>query len=88
MNEKMNKEWVLFHLKESKEAIGKMISEIETDPEYEYGNYLVDMGHLYHHINIAWNSRNATNNQVEPGTHEDFHKWNQFPADLPMLELW
>jgi len=83
----MNKEWILFHLKDSKEAMELLISEIQTDPEYEYGNYLVHMGHIYHHLNTAWNSRNATNDQVQPGTDEDFNKWQQFPTDLPMLGL-
>jgi hypothetical protein len=87
MDEKMNKDWVLFHLKESKEAIARIILTIESEPGYEYGNYVVDMGHLYHHLNTAWNSRNATKEQIEPGTDYDFDKWSQFPTDLPMMKV-
>ena len=87
MNEKMNKDWVLYHLKKSKESIESVISEIESNPEYEYGNYVVDMGYLYHHLNIAWNSRIATKEQIEIGKNDDFPKWNQFPRDLPLKEL-
>jgi hypothetical protein len=85
MNEKMNKDWVLFHLKESKDAIEGIIAEIESDPEYEYGNYVVGMGHLYHHVNTAWNARNATKEQVNTGAPTDFKKWSQFPSDLPEI---
>lgn len=87
MSENLNKSWVLFHLKEAKSSLEDMISEIESDLEYEYGNYVVDMGHIYHHLNTAWNSRSATKEQIEPGTDEDFNKWNKFPTDLPMMEL-
>lgn len=87
MDEKMNKEWVLSNLKESKEAIENIISEIKTDPEYEYGNYVVDMGHVYHHLNFAWNSRNATEEQARACTHENFKKWGRLPMDLPMMDF-
>jgi len=53
----MNKEWILFNLKEDHEELIRMIQEIERDPEYDFGEYSVHMEHLYHHINTAWNSR-------------------------------
>ena len=35
----MNKDWVLFHLKEALEEIENTIKDIEKDLEYEYGDY-------------------------------------------------
>ncbi len=53
----MNKEWIIFHLKEALEEIERTIKDIETDPDYDFGEYSVAMTHLFHHINTAWNSR-------------------------------
>ena len=80
----MNKENVLFHLGEALESLQDMIQEINSDPEYEYGNYLVDMMHLYHHINTAWNAQNISSHEAEHFTEEDFYKWRQFPVDIPL----
>ena len=80
----MNKAWVLFNLKEALEELKRTIKEIESDPEYDFGQYLVAMEHLYHHINTAWNSRNSTNQEDEECSESNFAKDRQFPSDLDM----
>ncbi len=81
----MNKDYALFHLREAQETIGKLISEIGSDPEYEYGNYVVDKSHIYHHVNSAWNGRDATPREADVCSDEDFQRWRQFPTDLEIL---
>jgi hypothetical protein len=85
--DEMNKVRIFFHLKDSKDALERLINEMESDPGYDYGNYIVDMRHIYHHLNTAWNSRDASNKQVRPVTDQDFNKWQHFPTDLPMFDL-
>lgn len=80
----MNKGNVLFHLGEALEAMQKLIQEIESNSNYESGNYLVDMTHLYHHLNNAWNAQNISSHEAENLTDEDFYKWRQFPEDIDM----
>jgi hypothetical protein len=40
---------------------------------------------MYHHLNSAWNGRNATDEQWRECTDEDYQKWQKFPQDLPMI---
>ncbi|MCU0365571.1 MAG: hypothetical protein MUE93_07920 [Ignavibacteriaceae bacterium] len=78
----MNKEWVLFNLKEAQEELNRTISEIENEESYDVGEFVVAMGHLYHHLNTAWNSQKATNEQVKVNSEIDFFNWRQFPKDI------
>jgi hypothetical protein len=84
----MNRDWVKFHLGEAREAIEQTLLELEADPEYDDSEFWVSMQHLYHHINTAWNARNASAGEVEPVKEADFNQWSRFPTDLPMLGNW
>ena len=83
----MNRDWVLFHLGEASEELSKTIHAMKEAPDYDYGAFLVAMQHLYHHLNTAWNSRDASPDQVRTESDEDFGRWSQFPDDLPMMGL-
>jgi len=78
----MNRDWVLFNLREAIEELTRTISEIEATPDYGYGEFSVAMQHLYHHLNTAWNARDATPDQVATCTETDFQMWRQFPVDI------
>jgi hypothetical protein len=80
----MNKDYVLFHLREAAEELDTSIHEMETDPEYEFGNFLVAMTHLYHHVNTAWNARDASQEQTDSCSDDDFRRWRQFPEDIDL----
>ena len=82
----MNKEFILFNLKEAKESIENIIQYIENQEDYcnDDGYYIVDMQHLFWHINTAWNARNSSPKDSEECTEENFEKWNEFPTDLIM----
>ena len=82
----MNRDQILHHLKEARDAIDTTIGAIQADAEYEFGNYWVDMQHIYHHINTAWNSRDASPTEIAASTDADFTRWSALPADLPMME--
>ena len=80
----MNKEWVLFHLKEALDEIEDTVKNIETEPEYDDPEFWVAMTHLYHHINTAWNSRQCSEQEAEESTESNFSNWRQFPTDIDM----
>jgi hypothetical protein len=80
----MNRDFVLFHLREALEEIERTIKEIERDAEYEDGDLMPAMTHLYEHVNTAWNARDASQERAEACSEEDFAAWNQFPGDLPI----
>jgi hypothetical protein len=83
----MNRDWVLFHLAEAADALRQAIEEISDTPDYGDPEFAVDMQHIYHHINTAWNSRNSDPSDVEPGSDALFTAWSQLPVDLEMMAL-
>ena len=76
----MNKDYVLYNLGEAQEALGQLIADMKSDPEYDYGEYIVDMGHVYHHLNTAWNARDSSKAVADQCSEEDFYRWRQFPS--------
>jgi hypothetical protein len=80
----MNKNFVSWNLEEATEAISAILTALKDDAEYDYPEYWVDMRHLYDHINVAWNARDATEEQATACKAEDYNRWGQLPQDLPM----
>jgi hypothetical protein len=81
----MNQELILFHLREAKEELGQTIDQIAADSSYDYGEFLVAMSHLYHHLNTAWNGRDASPERHYAHDKVDFHAWRKFPDIDEML---
>jgi hypothetical protein len=82
----MNREWVLHHLSEAHEELTNAINEIREHPEYESGEFFAAMSHLYHHLNTAWNGREATEAQTRELSRADFKRWSAFPTDIAIFE--
>ena len=76
----MNKDYVLYNLEHAHKALAALIADMKSDPEYEYGNYIVDIAHVYHHVNTAWNARDASKAAADECSEEDFFRWRQFPS--------
>jgi len=57
------------------------MEEMASDPEYDYGNYVVDMQHIYWHINSAWNGRDFDSTSAEL-TDKMYEAFIQSPADM------
>jgi hypothetical protein len=83
----VNRDYVLYNLREAKEDLERTINELQSDPQYEYGDFVVAMSHLYLHINTAWNARNSTKTQSEECSEADFNRWRQFPDPVDLLLL-
>ena len=79
----MNKDYVLFNLREAQEELEQMIRAL-GEADYDNGDYVVAMTHLYHHVNTAWNARDASRERAEACSEEDFRQWRQFPADIDL----
>jgi hypothetical protein len=80
----MNREHTLFHLREAAEELERTIRQIDVEPEYDYGEFLVAMQHLYHHLNTAWNARDASPERVAVASGADFFRWRQFPREIEL----
>ncbi len=75
----MNLHTILSHLKEAKEELDNTIEEIENNKDYDYVEFVVAMSHLYHHLNTAWDSRDATSQEADECSEENFKRWRTFP---------
>ncbi len=79
----MEKDYAIFNLTEAKDAIEQLLSEMQSDADYDIGNYQVDMQHIYWHINSAWNGKgfNMTSDTLTDALYESFI---QYPTDLTL----
>lgn len=69
---------LMYELEDAKEHLSNLISEIESDSEYEEANLRIDLGHIYSHLNRAWHRRNKTEDISEA----EWVEASQFPRDL------
>ena len=83
----MNREWVLFHLKEAAEELDRTIEDIQRDPGYDHAQFWPAMQHLYHHLNTAWNARDASPDEVAGESDGLFNRWSRYPDDLPTMTV-
>jgi hypothetical protein len=81
----VNRDYVLYNLREAQEELERTIRELEKDSDYDFGEFVVAMSHLYLHINTAWNARDATKSQAEKCSEADFDKWRRFPDPQELL---
>jgi hypothetical protein len=80
-----NRSVVLFHLREAADQLKQTIQELEGSGDYGTEEFQVDMGHLYHHLNTAWNGRDQTDGQHANCTDEDFKRFRVFPAESELF---
>ena len=83
----MNKEFILFNLREAQEELDRTIKELDVDPEYGEPELSVAMMHLYHHVNTAWNARNSTPEASDECSDEDFNRWGRHPSDIQLMKV-
>lgn len=77
----MNRNVVLFHLREAVEQLNETIRNLSSDQDYVAEEFEVEMGHVYHHLNTAWNGRTQTDEQFRQCTNEDFARFRKFPKE-------
>lgn len=69
---------LMYELDDAKEHLTKLIANLESAPEYDETDYKVDLGHIYSHLNRAWNGRNNSQDISET----EWSAASQFPTDL------
>jgi hypothetical protein len=81
----MNRKAVVLHLKEAKEELDKTILQLENNRRFGAESLLVSMSHLYHHLNTAWNGREASAERHRECSQRDFDRWRKFPRNADLL---
>jgi hypothetical protein len=81
----MNRDAIIFHLREAKEELDRTITRVGGDSSFDFSEFQVAMSHLYHHLNTAWNGRDASRERHRDCAQSDFDTWRKFPADADLL---
>jgi len=79
----MNKHHIQFQLSEAMEQLQETLSSFKNK-EISEVQLQLDMEHLYHHLNTAWNARNATVQETNECSENNFAKWRTFPDDIDL----
>lgn len=72
-------EWaaLMYELEDAKEHLERLISDLESEPEYDEPNLRIDLGHVYSHLNRAWHRRNLKSDFND----KEWSEASQFPTD-------
>jgi len=75
--------WTLLvdELEEANEQLINLISEFNTQPVFDEIDFRMHLGHIYSHLNRAWNRRNREADL--PG--DVWEKASQFPPDVDIV---
>jgi len=73
-------EWagLMYELDDLKDHLESLINVMNENGEIQKEEYRIQIGHLYAHLNRAWNSRNATSDEVE----NNIEMFTKFPKDI------
>jgi len=80
----MNRDYVLFHLAEAAESLTEVVESVTSDPTYDRAELAVNLKHVYHHLNTAWNARDVSKKHAKECSEQDFYTWRVFPKDMDM----
>jgi hypothetical protein len=69
---------LLYELEDAQEHLGKLIDKMSAKGEIDEIEYQINLGHIYSHLNRAWNSRNRTFEEND----NQFEVESQFPKDI------
>ena len=81
----MNKAWITSNIDEAVEQLQETLKNLAEDSEYDYGDFVVEMSHAFHHLNTAWNSQSKSEAEVAESTEADFYNWRRFPTNEDLL---
>jgi len=74
-------EWALlmYELDDAREHLGALTREMTDASDFTEEDYRIQLGHIYAHLNRAWNTRDRTGTEH---TDETFHDSSRFPKDI------
>ncbi len=68
----------MYELEDAQEHLAGLISHVSRDPDYDEADLRVELGHIYSHLNRAWNGRNSK----EGLSGKDYDIACEFPNDI------
>jgi hypothetical protein len=71
---------VAFELDEAAEHLRDLAHRVSASPGYGDPEFRIDLGHVYAHLNRAWNRRHSS---ADSPSADEFEAWSRFPTDVP-----
>ena len=73
-------EWagLMYELEDAREHLAALIVDIEKDLEFDETDLRIQLGHVFSHLNRAWNRRDLNRNFSD----EEWTLASKFPNDL------
>jgi hypothetical protein len=80
VNDKNYVSWamMMYELSDAHEHLGELIQEMNREDSFDETDFRVQLGHVYAHLNRAWNGRNDT----DAVNTEQREARSQMPVDL------
>jgi hypothetical protein len=74
-------EWALlmYELDDAKEHLETLMREMTDRANFAEEDYRIQLGHIYSHLNSAWNMRDRLGTEW---TDEQFEEFRRFPQDI------
>ena len=69
---------LMYDLDDAKEDLESLLTQMQNDPEFDEECFRVRLGHVYWHLNRAWNRRTVADDLLE---NNDANA-GRFPDDL------
>jgi hypothetical protein len=71
---------LVYELEDAKDHLVRLIDEMAREGAIDPEGFAVDLGHIFAHLNRAWNGRNDPN--YHEWTQDEREHRSQFPSDL------
>ena len=73
--------WIIArNIREAREELQKLERQLSSRPPVGEIELQIGLEHAYHHLNVAWNARSASNTRYANLTNRDFNRWSRFPT--------
>jgi|GEM_PF-3231412 len=75
----MNWRCIRHDLVEARDQLNEIIAKVDAGDVPCEADYLVNIQHAFHHLNVAWNARRSSLAKYQGMTIRDFNRWHKFP---------
>jgi hypothetical protein len=55
----------MYDLDDAREDLESLLAQMQDDPAFDEACFRIRLGHIYWHLNRAWNCRNVLDDQLE-----------------------
>jgi hypothetical protein len=69
---------LMYDLDDAREHLDSLMAQMQHDPEFDETCFRVLLGHIYWHLNRAWNRRDVVDDQLEDSDRDA----GRFPDDI------